>query len=447
MAEKGEAASVDPYGDLALSSRRFVVGPVELDLLYKDFYIINAKHDKTGLRVWPGAYVMGEYLSRILQPDSTTTLSLPNTSSSTSSHTSSSSNISDGGKASPSSTSFSNISDNSHIQNTISGNNGRHSSRSPNASGLPTQTIETAGRGGGSKVTLAPPLHVVELGAGTGFSGLVLSCLLESAGGSQVVITDQDESALELIRGNIARNDLSSVAHALNLSWGEQAAAELLASRFPPADDSKVSAEGAQHFFDVVIGTDVVYPDMSDEAIAALLTTACLLLGYQQQQVTSSKEEPVTADVDTAPFLPLPAERLPVLTPGTLPTGMFLCAYKTRSRATTKRLLEIACLLNLTCELVPEPGLSLSETADLAEKVGVMLLFSPCAAQVVGDGGTVTVEKTAAHGQTTGSRQQWFCDSPWRQMWTEIVVEQQEETESTFLGGFNFEDEDSEGNP
>jgi predicted nicotinamide N-methyase len=85
--------------------------------------------------------------------------------------------------------------------------------------------------------------RVMELGSGTGFSGIALMMLCDQneCAPSQLVLTDADSNSLELCRQN----------YELNLNNDERVAVRCL--------DWKDSSSNSQETFDTIIGTDVIY--------------------------------------------------------------------------------------------------------------------------------------------------------------------------------------------
>lgn len=99
--------------------------------------------------------------------------------------------------------------------------------------------------------------RALELGAGTGLVGMCLAKL-----GARVVLTER-ALALPLLRRNLQENGLSDAASAAELTWG--------ASPLP----APVAAETP---FDVVVGSDLVFPNNA-ECHGALLQTLGDVMG------------------------------------------------------------------------------------------------------------------------------------------------------------------------
>jgi predicted nicotinamide N-methyase len=100
--------------------------------------------------------------------------------------------------------------------------------------------------------------RVLELGSGTGLCGLAVALL----GARQVVLTDYNDPAMELLADNVALNGVQERCLCRKLTWGDRESAHALAA----------DAGGP---FDLVIGTDVVY---EPACIRPLLSSAAHLL-------------------------------------------------------------------------------------------------------------------------------------------------------------------------
>jgi predicted nicotinamide N-methyase len=100
--------------------------------------------------------------------------------------------------------------------------------------------------------------RVLELGSGTGLCGLAVALL----GARQVVLTDYNDPAMELLADNVALNGMQERCTCRKLTWGDREGARALA----------VEAGG---LFDLVVGTDVVY---EPACIRPLLSSAAHLL-------------------------------------------------------------------------------------------------------------------------------------------------------------------------
>lgn len=97
--------------------------------------------------------------------------------------------------------------------------------------------------------------RVLELGCGLGTAGLAAAC---HAGTASVVLTDRDESVLELAREAIQANGLPAGAvSTATLDWGADAAG--LAAALGPEP------------FEVIIGADILYDAAAAERLADLL--------------------------------------------------------------------------------------------------------------------------------------------------------------------------------
>jgi predicted nicotinamide N-methyase len=99
---------------------------------------------------------------------------------------------------------------------------------------------------------------VVELGAGCGVSGLLAAKFAR-----QVVLTDRNPKVIDIIRDNIQRNEVQETACAVQLKWGE--GVENFKKLFPAP-------------FDLVIGSDIIYPGYSAALIPILFGTVNALL-------------------------------------------------------------------------------------------------------------------------------------------------------------------------
>lgn len=118
--------------------------------------------------------------------------------------------------------------------------------------------------------------RVLELGAGTGISGLTAAAM-----GANVILTDQ-EPLLPLLQENIDRNDLADVASAAALAWGDDEALEICTHG---EDYCEIPGQP----FDLIIGTDVLYnPDLFDDFLKTLVGASTpghteVLLAYPQR--------------------------------------------------------------------------------------------------------------------------------------------------------------------
>mmetsp|Transcript_82045 Transcript_82045/g.171739 ORF Transcript_82045/g.171739 Transcript_82045/m.171739 type:complete len:302 (-) Transcript_82045:68-973(-) len=120
---------------------------------------------------------------------------------------------------------------------------------------------------------LHPSMRALELGAGTGLVGMVLAKL-----GMEVVLTERP-LALPLLQRNVDENRLSTAqVHAL--TWGEPF----------------LGAAWAQEPFDVVVGSDLIFPNNSEchallvETLAAVVrpTTWCWVAYEPREQATDT---------------------------------------------------------------------------------------------------------------------------------------------------------------
>ena len=106
--------------------------------------------------------------------------------------------------------------------------------------------------------TLTAGKRVLELGCGLGLAGLAAA---SHAGAKSVVLTDRDDSVLQLAREAIAANELSEGADAIastaTLDWG--------------ADAAELAASIGVEPFDVIIGADILYDAGACELLAGLL--------------------------------------------------------------------------------------------------------------------------------------------------------------------------------
>mmetsp|Transcript_7866 Transcript_7866/g.14472 ORF Transcript_7866/g.14472 Transcript_7866/m.14472 type:complete len:274 (-) Transcript_7866:194-1015(-) len=101
--------------------------------------------------------------------------------------------------------------------------------------------------------------RILELGSGTGLCGITLAYL----GAKQVVLTDYNEAAVNLIRDNVEMNGQSGVCDCFELTWGD-----------PEGAAQVIDASGGEAF-DIVLGTDVVY---EPECIRPLLQSALMFM-------------------------------------------------------------------------------------------------------------------------------------------------------------------------
>ena len=123
-----------------------------------------------------------------------------------------------------------------------------------------------------------PNCHAIELGAGTGMSGL--SLMLTPTRPSLLIQTDNNDDALELCRMNHDANDVrcDDDVHVKKLEWGKGNAAKLFGSRPKEMGTSQYALHMTKSLpatYDVVFATDVLY-DIS--SLAPLLVTASDLL-------------------------------------------------------------------------------------------------------------------------------------------------------------------------
>jgi len=111
---------------------------------------------------------------------------------------------------------------------------------------------------------------VLELGAGLGLVGMAMAA---TTGAS--VVTTERELALPLLRKNVAKNEAttSGRVESADLSWGKETTEALLAQR---------ERMGLQSF-DIVVGSDLVFPS-NVEAYSALADTIFALLHHHQQR-------------------------------------------------------------------------------------------------------------------------------------------------------------------
>jgi len=96
-------------------------------------------------------------------------------------------------------------------------------------------------------------LSVLELGSGAGVVGILLSRLCK-----QCVLTDGNEQIVELLKRNIAQNQSRGTAQVLQ--WGSLEQIEKLPS------------------FDLIFGSDIIYPAISEALLTQLFETVSLLL-------------------------------------------------------------------------------------------------------------------------------------------------------------------------
>lgn len=149
--------------------------------------------------------------------------------------------------------------------------------------------------------TLFPPeCHAIELGAGTGMTGLSLMMptlhgrtrLVEEEGANPkeqtttpacpgpalMVLTDVNEDALDLCRINRdanIRNNQTERVHVEKLEWGEGNAAKVFGRRDEPRRSTSPPNKSLPSTYDVVFATDVLY-DL--QSLAPLVATASELL-------------------------------------------------------------------------------------------------------------------------------------------------------------------------
>ena len=133
--------------------------------------------------------------------------------------------------------------------------------------------------------------HILELGSGAGLVGLIAGKLSSS---NRVTLTDGNDQSLELLKTNIAVNfclddvdndDADGNADdtrtkkerkmaVARLAWGNESDAKAIIARHSKAD--------------FIIGSDVLYPTISQIQVAALLRSAGNLLVQHAEDATSS---------------------------------------------------------------------------------------------------------------------------------------------------------------
>lgn len=102
---------------------------------------------------------------------------------------------------------------------------------------------------------------VIELGSGVGLCGLLCSKL----SGKQVTLSDCNDASIHLLKHNIAINNCSNNTDVIKLLWSKSDALSALNTRQ----------------YDLVIASDIVYPDTSEFTICDLFDTVDIILSCQ----------------------------------------------------------------------------------------------------------------------------------------------------------------------
>jgi len=105
--------------------------------------------------------------------------------------------------------------------------------------------------------------RVLEVGAGCGVSGLIAAHFA-----TQVVLSDRNEDVVKMINQNIKLNSLQDKAEGVVMKWVDDISD--FKQRYPP--------------FEVIIGSDVIYPEHAHR-IPALLQTVDEMLAFSESSL------------------------------------------------------------------------------------------------------------------------------------------------------------------
>ncbi len=417
---------------------------LSLRLCYKDFYIIRSganATDYTGVKLWPGAHLMARWLAalwfrqRLLlsaASDSTAQLSAA---------------------AATTTTCLQDVRLWRQLRALELGSGvGLCGLLAAGAASATTAAVATSNASGAAASATSQPV-AASTSADSKFAAPAQTAqkpAAEAAGGvfASCVLSDRVPFVCEMITKNIALNTASQHSQQSSapsasvqvLEWGAANAQKMLhALHSPPKADAKQSVAPKENapYFDVVLGADVVYPDVTDAVLDALFDTVQAVLHPPPPAPASAlaSTQPSTSSSSAASLDW--SERYGL--PSHFPKGCLVLSYVNRIPKTALRLFQSAVRHRFRCVLLPNSAfakdgtvtpsvylhrivrLTAAASLDLSDMEGVLLCLWPLATPSTPSPSTAT-SASSKDPEPEPVELKWWQSEQFRALWDEAAI-------------------------